>query len=113
MIKVDADESPDRIMIVITEKDGRVVDVDVGVDSDGAFVSFHFSEKPTAEVEPVLRDFILTWSSGNEFLVYARMQKECSAVPVAKQRWTLCGVQCCFLAKISVRSPRKSFIFII
>ena len=31
MIEIDADEIPERIMIVTTEKDGRLVDVEVGV----------------------------------------------------------------------------------
>ena len=63
-------ETPERIMIVTTEKDGRLVDVEVGVASDGAFVSFFLVEKPTAQAEPVLRNFVPSWSSVNEFLVH-------------------------------------------
>ena len=31
VIEIDADEIPERIMIVTTEKDGRLVNVEVGV----------------------------------------------------------------------------------
>ena len=31
VIEIDADEIPTRLMIVTTEKDGRLVDVEVGV----------------------------------------------------------------------------------
>ena len=73
MVDIDAyqiPEIPGRIMTVTTEKDGRRVDVEVGVASDGAFVSFFLVEKPTAQAEPVLRNFVPSWSSVNEFLVH-------------------------------------------
>ena len=69
VIEIAADEIPVRLMIVTTEKVGRVVDVEVGVASSGAFISFNVVEKPTAKAEPALRNFKPTWSSMNEFLV--------------------------------------------
>ena len=70
MIEIDADEIPERIMIVTTEQDGRLADVEVGVPSDAAFVSFNVVEKPTAKAEPVSHEFVPSRSSVNEFLVH-------------------------------------------
>ena len=57
-------------MIVTTEKDGCLVDVEVGVASDGAFVPFNVVEKSAVKVDPVLWNFVPSWSSVNEFLVH-------------------------------------------
>ena len=57
-------------MIVTTEKDGCLMEFEVGVASDGAFVPFNVDEKPTAKARPVLRNFVPSWSSVNEFLVH-------------------------------------------
>ena len=58
MIEIHADEGPDQTMILTTEKDGRLVDVEVVVDGDGVFISFRFVTNPTAKAEPVLRNFV-------------------------------------------------------
>ena len=42
-------------MIVMIEKDGCLVEFEVGVASDGAFVPFNVVEKPTAKARPVLQ----------------------------------------------------------
>ena len=72
MVEIDAYEIPQipgQIMIVTPEKDGCLVDVEIGVASDGAFVPFKVVEKP-AKANPILSNLVPTWSSVDEFLVH-------------------------------------------
>ena len=46
------------------------MDVEVGVASEGAFISFNVAENPTAKAESGLRNFKPSWSSVHDFLVH-------------------------------------------